>query len=97
MNQERLNKLAEDKAAIEKAVQDVKSGKFPTAGATIPKELCELALEVNQILFGDLDDLRDINPDVKKALYNRELEYHRGTGGLRAGNRLVRHGSSVSR
>ncbi|KAI1115676.1 hypothetical protein F5Y14DRAFT_460184 [Nemania sp. NC0429] len=94
-NQEALSKLAENKAAIEKAVLNIKSDKAGVPKANIPKELCELALEVNQILFGDLDNLRDIDPDVRKALYNRELEHYRGNAGAGSSSQGAAPGSQA--
>ncbi|TRX88790.1 hypothetical protein FHL15_010360 [Xylaria flabelliformis] len=78
-NRQELEKLAHDKALIEKAIEDMKSG-TAVPDATVSQELCQLTLKVNEILFGDLENIRGISPEVRKALYNRELEHYKSKG-----------------
>lgn len=78
-NREQLKKLAKDKALIETTIQKLKSD-TAIPNATVPRELCQLTLKVNEIMFGDLENVRDISPEVRKALYNHELERHKSKG-----------------
>ncbi|KAK5637529.1 hypothetical protein RRF57_013244 [Xylaria bambusicola] len=75
--QKRLEDISGDIAKIESSIMDLKKSGIEVPDVTVRKRFCDLTLKVNQILFQNLDSIRELDPDVKEALFNRELAVYK--------------------